>query len=264
MKSWKYTAGSYIWRVMPTPEGLLIGEERDPVARTASFFCVDAGAGKVLWKRLPLGDGWWTGFAACARGVLLLHGYASPDLPQHLKVFAVDARTGRELWNNPAVTFAGVHGGEVYATTPAGTTVVLDLGSGSPLPVPEVLPAMDGPDTSIKFPAPLDLEKSSPFPGLLDLLGGRLDGPAEILPVGGFFVVTYCVRAGSGGPFTQMLTVIDPGRKKVVLTEQLLASTSMAVPDTCFSRGETLYYIRERRHLVGIRFPVPSPQLSGT
>lgn len=258
-KTWTYSAGSYIWRVLPTPEGLFIGEERDHVARKASFFCLDAADGKVLWQHLPLGDGWWTGFAASAHGVLLLHGYASPALPQHLKIFAVDVRTGTPLWNNASVTFAGVHGNEVHAATPSGEPVVLDLKSGQALPVPAFLSDMDGPDESLQFPGPVDLGEADP--GIKDLLGGEPSGAAELLAVAGFLVVTYCVRADPvpDTPFTQNLAVIDPRKRKIVFSDRLLATTAVPVPDTCFARDGMLYYIQERRHLVGVRFPAQPP-----
>jgi hypothetical protein len=254
-KSWTYSAGSYIWRVLPTPEGLFIGEERDPAARKASFFCLDSADGNVLWKDQSLGDGWWTGFAASSQGVLLLHGYATPDLPQHLKIFAVDVRTGTPLWSNVSVTFAGVRGNEVHAATPLGEPVVLDLKSGNPLSVPASLPNMDAPDESLQFPAPVDLGEADP--DMKDLLGEEPFGPAELLAVGGYLVVAYCLRAeaGSDASFTQNLAVIDPRRRKIVFSDRLLASTAVPVPDTCFARDEMLYYIQERRHLVGVRLP---------
>ena len=195
-KTWTYSAGSYIWRVLPTPEGLFIGEERDPAARKASFFCLDAADGRVLWHHIPLGDGWWTGFAAAAQGVLLLHGYASPDLPQHLKIFAVDVRTGTPLWSNGSVTFTGVHGNEVHAATPSGEPVVLDLKSGNPMPAHASSPEMDGPDESLQFPSPVDLGEA--VPGVKDLLDGEPFGPAELLAAEGYLVVSYCLRTEAG------------------------------------------------------------------
>jgi outer membrane protein assembly factor BamB len=195
-KTWTYSAGSYIWRVLPTSEGLFIGEERDPAARKASFFCLDAANGKVLWHHIPLGDGWWTGFAAAAQGVLLLHGYASPDLPQHLKIFAVDVRTGTPLWSNGSVTFAGVHRNEVHAATPTGELVVLDLKNGNPLPAHASLPQKDEPDETLQFPAAVDLGEA--VPGIKDLLDGEPFGPSELLVVAGYLVVAYCLRAEAG------------------------------------------------------------------
>jgi hypothetical protein len=258
-KTWTYSAGSYIWRVLPTPEGLFIGEERDPIARKASFFCLDAADGKVLWHHIPLGDGWWTGFAASTQGVLLLHGYAAPDLPQHLKIFAVDVRTGTPLWSNGSVTFAGVHGSEVHAATPSGEPVVLDLKSGNPLPVHAPLPEMDVPDESLQFPSAADLGEA--VPGIKELLNGEPSGPAELLAVEGHLVVAYCLRteAGPEASFTQNLAVIDPRRRKIVFSDRLLASTAVPVPDTCFARDGMLYYIQERRHLIGVRFPAQPP-----
>jgi hypothetical protein len=256
-KTWTYSAGSFIWRVLPTPEGLFIGEERDPAARQASFFCLDAANGKVLWHHIPLGDGWWTGFAAVAQGVLLLHGYASPDLPQHLKIFAVDVRTGTPLWSDGSVTFTGVHGNEVHAATPSGVPVVLDLKSGNPMPAPRSAPAMDGPDESLQFPSPVDLGEA--VPGAKDLLEGEPSGPAELLAAQGYLVVSYCLRAEAGSSFTQNLAVIDPRKPKVVFSDRLLANTAVPVPDTCFARDGMLYYIQERRHLVGVRLPALTP-----
>jgi hypothetical protein len=257
-RTWTYSAGSYIWRVLPTPEGLFIGEERDPAARQASFFCLDAANGKVLWHHIPLGDGWWTGFAAATQGVLLLHGYATPDLPQHLKIFAVDVRTGTQLWNNVSLTFTGVHGDEVHAVTPSGEPMVLDLRSGNRMPARATSPEMDGPDESLQFPSPVDLGEA--LPGVKDLLEGEPFGPAELLAAQGYLVVSYCLRAEGGSSFTQNLAVIDSRKRKIVFSDHLLASTAVPVPDACFARDGMLYYIQERRHLVGVRLPALTPE----
>jgi len=249
--AWKYSARAMIWRILPTADGFCIGEERDPVSREATFFCVDAGTGRVLWEHRTLGEGWWTEFAEYAGGVLLLHGFATPDLPQHLKIFAVDAGTGIPLWSDLSVTFAGLTGETILALTPAGETVALDLKTGGRLTVRDAAAEPDAVDEHIRFPLPADLDGSEGF--LKELLGGT--GQAEILEVQGHLVVGYAAGSADGGTFAHEIAVVDPGRGKVVFRERILERTPGPAQETFFVLDDMLYYIRERRDLVAVRIP---------
>jgi hypothetical protein len=242
---------------MPTTDGLFVGEERDPAAREASFFCVDAADGTVLWERRSLGEGWWTGFAGCSGGVVLLQGFAAPDLPQPLKIFAVDVRSGTSLWADLSVVFETIRGNEVHAVTPTGEPVALDLHTGARLPGRGAAGIAPSAEDELHFPAQIDLESDSAVSAVKAVLEGQPVGPAEVLEVAGHLVVGYCVqnRKEPAGVLEQHLAVIYPDRAKVVHAARILEKTTLQLPDTFFGRHRMLYYIEERRQLVGVKFP---------
>jgi hypothetical protein len=111
--AWTFSANGIIWRMVLADPGFLIGECRDPQARLASFFAVETESGNVLWKDLRLVEQWWVGLEAVHNNVILFHGFASPDMPEHRGIQAFDMRTGRELWSNHDFSFWFCHQDQV-------------------------------------------------------------------------------------------------------------------------------------------------------
>jgi hypothetical protein len=103
--AWTFAASGIIWRMVLADSGFIIGECRDPQARLASFFSVETETGAVLWKDLHLDEQWWVGLEAVHNDVVLFHGFASPDMPEHRGIQAFEMRTGRRLWSNRDVSF---------------------------------------------------------------------------------------------------------------------------------------------------------------
>ena len=115
---------------------MIVGEEREIESRTVSFFCVELSGGRSLWKEKEYGEQWWTGIETVYRDTLLLHGYASPDMPEHRGITAVDIATGELLWRNDEVTCAAAVRGHIRALRGhpgTRTAVELDRRTGAVL-----------------------------------------------------------------------------------------------------------------------------------
>ena len=102
---WSYVAGGIVWRLLFTGRGRIVGECRNQEKKTASFFCLDEDSGKPLWQGLSLEEAWWVGMEAVHGDTLLLHGFASPDMPEHRGIRAFDAETGILRWRNDDATY---------------------------------------------------------------------------------------------------------------------------------------------------------------
>ena len=113
--SWEFTTQGDIWRLHPASGGRLVGEERDAVRKAVSFFCLDLTAGKPMWAGRNFGEPWWTGIEAVHEETVIIHGFATPDLPEHRGVAAVDLVTGDLLWQDAAIAYWGATGDCVYA-----------------------------------------------------------------------------------------------------------------------------------------------------
>ena len=98
--AWKYRTKGILWRVGPVGPASLAGEVRDPERKEVRFFCLDRLTGRVRWEGKQFGDPWWVGIECGIENVLLLHGYAHPDMPGHRGLIAVDTFTGDVLWSN--------------------------------------------------------------------------------------------------------------------------------------------------------------------
>ena len=112
---WKYVANGMIWRLLFTERGRVVGECRNQDKKTVSFFCLDEESGKPLWQNLNLQESWWVGIEAVLNDTLLLHTYASPDMPEHRGIRAYDTQTGVLRWRNDNVTFWFGFGDRVFA-----------------------------------------------------------------------------------------------------------------------------------------------------
>jgi len=92
-----------------------VGEARDQDQKLVSFFALNAQSGVPLWRDLRLDEPWWAGIEAASDGVVLLHRFATPDMPQHKGILALDLKSGAQLWENRDVTFWFIRDGSVVA-----------------------------------------------------------------------------------------------------------------------------------------------------
>ena len=90
-------------------------EARDQEAKQAKFNALDSTTGIPFWRDLVLDEPWWVGIEDVASDVLLLHKFASPDMPQHQGIIAIGLRTGKLLWSNDELTYWFSHGSSVFA-----------------------------------------------------------------------------------------------------------------------------------------------------
>jgi hypothetical protein len=111
--AWDFAATGIIWKIVPSSGRLIVGEDRDPVNKTASLFCVALDSGAVRWKGMSLGEHWWTGIETVHRGVIIVHDYPVPGMPDHKNIIAIDAARGERLWENRDLAFAFASGGKI-------------------------------------------------------------------------------------------------------------------------------------------------------
>lgn len=270
--SWEFSTQGVLWRLHPAPGSKFVGEERDLASRTATFFCLDAETGVPLWRGEKFGDGWWTGLSGIFRGVLLLHGFATPDLPEEKKIIAVDLLSGRELWRNDEFTFLGVKDGIVIGSrrTQRGREIarmtLLD-GSIEGVVGPEEGPFLPreadddergGGDT--RYPVTIEAAEGQSLP-MRDLLrGARPDlaneGPLEYLEHGAAVVFGHAVAEASAGSgtaaFASLLTVVEKATGRTLYRDTLERSLPFPARGSIMMRGRFLYYIRDRRTITAV------------
>ena len=113
---WDFRTGGNIWRIVPAEGRLIAGEERNLEKKTVTFFCVALDDGRALWKGKSIAESWWTGIETTHRGILFIHGYPAPSMPDHKKILALDALSGDSLWENGELAFGFASGASVYAS----------------------------------------------------------------------------------------------------------------------------------------------------
>jgi Domain of unknown function (DUF4905) len=265
---WEFKTDGIVWRLVPASPQLLVGEERDIQRKTVSFFCLDEKSGSPLWQKVAFGEEWWIGIEAVCGGVILLHKFARPDLPEHRGIIAVDLQCGRTLWSSPEYGFCAFRGASLYVTRtgPTGEGIQeLDLRAGSfikELKAGEQMPPAfaEGMPHGMAFPTTVDLgqedhgvvaqiRRSMPVQSLV--------GPVEVVEHDTLVIFSFHEHAGvdahNYARFNTLLHILDRRSGAVVLREILDKEVAACVPDSFFVQEDFLFYVKDRRTITAVR-----------
>ncbi len=270
--SWKYATAGILWQVCPTSHGKLIGEERDVDRKRVSFFCLDQESGKVLWEKKNFGEEWWMGIEGVKDDVLLLHGYATPDLPAHKGIVAVQTHTGNTLWIARDLTFLSFGESLVFASKQdvGGLRCVgLNLADGSITAQAEA----DGQGAVAREAAPTGGEPVYPSrftdpdelpPGVRDVVrrhsGTRMpDTPVEAIEDRDAVVFDFREAGGTTGKAATVLVVAGRAEGTLLYRDVIDREAPQLIPEAFFLQRDMLCYVRDRRLLIAVRLREFSP-----
>ncbi len=272
--AWEYRAKGWLWYIRPTNAGTIVGEERDPDRKEATFFCINSDTGQVLWQNESFGDRWWTGVEAVHRDMLFLHGFAAPDMPQHRGITAVDLFTGKQLWARPDLRFAGAADDRLLAAEgpPAAERLVfVSRATGTTEAPVETAAASGFTDESAlleempSFSVPLETAAAAD-PSLEPVVRAwlaetRIAGPIGVLVVGSRLVLSYHEHVNFPDQqeplYNNILLIVDRTTGKDLYSMVLDNGLRNLVPESFFVQHQRLYCIRDRRVLVAVPLEVP-------
>jgi hypothetical protein len=270
--TWQFAPGGVLWRVVPAGDGLIIGEARTEDRSNVRFFCLDQQGGDVLWRDRDFRLGWWCGIEGLDGPVLFLHGFASPDLPLHRGIYAVDVRSGELLWSSPGLRFSTAGSGRVYAeedTRDGSVLVELDgvsgerlqrRGEGEPVVPSHAAVTADTGAGGLVFSGTLEAAETL-HPGTGALIDRICPPDARTMPpdvvVDGDLIIAVCssvmTREGQSSPTVRSaIMVISRSRQQVLYREVLSGPEGTHLPDAFFVRNGILVFIRERKILSGV------------
>src|SRR5437762_2854726 len=116
--SWRFEtklSSAIIWKLLISPDGILVGEERDLDAKTASLFAIDVPSGKVLWREVTIDEAWWFNSERATSENIYIQKFRKPDMPEPKGIIALDIHTGLLRWEQPDVSMLFEHEGKVYS-----------------------------------------------------------------------------------------------------------------------------------------------------
>ncbi len=263
--SWEFSTNGILWRLIPSSDGYFVGEDRDVDAKTVSFFCLDRLTGAIHWQGLTFEEPWWMGIEDVHHGVILFHGYAAPDMPDHRMITAVGCASGRVLWSNRKLQFLLAHGDRVYGAEErrdGRSFFAMDLLDGTVVGEPGeeeiVRLRAEAERVTVGLPDPVaDSEVPEPIRRVLNRIAiGEEPASADALSdAGDAFVVTCHARSGGTVEtplFRQDLLVVSKHDGRVLYRDVLVEGAASVVPETFFFIGGMFYYIRERKTLKGL------------
>lgn len=250
---WKYRAAGSIWRVFPTGTDIFFGEVRDTDKKKAGFFSLDRLTGGEFWSGERIHD-WWVGVEGVRGETIFLHGFATPDMPMHRGVVAVDGRTGLTLWEQQDLSFEYIAEGGILASRGAAGNKTMLLLSGE---TGEVVgewnegserkhPVAPGP--FVRFPE----TTVGPGAGALAvyLEKNHVTGPYSVLHAG-VIVLAYRTQSGSGP--VQRIAILDCAGDDDLYSDRIVANEGRFIPDSFLVQDLSLYYVRDRRELVAVK-----------
>ncbi len=272
--AWEYRAKGWLWHIRPTNAGTIVGEERDPDRKEVTFFCINSDTGQVLWQNASFGDRWWMGVEAVHRDMLFLHGFVTPEMPQHRGITAVDLFTGKKLWERPDLRFAGASEDRLLAAEgpPAGERLyTISRATGeteAPIDMEEAGGFADESALLEEIPAfsvPLETAAADD-PAVEPLVRNRLQethvaGPVGVLAAGRLLMLSYHEHVNFPDQqrplYNNVLLIIDRTAGKDLFFMVLDSGLSALVPESFFVQRHTLYCIRDRRILVAVPLEAP-------
>lgn len=256
--AWIYAPGAAIWRMLPTSEGYLVGESRDDGKKQVRFFCLELETGRRLWENVSVAEDWWVGIEAVHGGMLFLHMFARPDMPEHAGIVALDLTTGTVLWNMTHLQLRGAKDDTLFVRDhrdPDAPAAAVSVRTGEPLGDSAVMDAASGgfgDPAGITYPAPLQ-KGDAGWPAFERILGRRsLIGTCETVRVEDRWIFSYHaaqLKQPVLTTFEHLIAVADlQGRK--LFEETLHREAHMPVYDAFFVHGSHAYFIRHERELV--------------
>ncbi|MBI3194607.1 MAG: DUF4905 domain-containing protein [Ignavibacteriae bacterium] len=114
--TWNYETNGVLWRLLPTTNHVFVGEDRNLETKKVTFFCLDAVSGKILWNNLSFTEPWWISIEGVYENTVFLHEFATPDMPDHKKIYAVNVHTAQILWVNEELQFHFAYREFVYGS----------------------------------------------------------------------------------------------------------------------------------------------------
>ena len=264
--AWHYAAHGTLWQIQVGSPRFLLGEARDQEKKTVSFFSIDRETGEVHWEGVnPVGS-WWAGVEGIFGEIVLFHGFATPDLPIHKGIFAVDGRNGTLLWSEPVLRFLWCSGGIVGARPIAGESggeTLLGLETGRVMEGKTVegypLPSSRSAAETAAFPSSLGQFTDSE-PDLVDALRRAVPSGAVRETLAAIFtdakaIVEYAVNLSTPDRQSHrvVIAVFDRKTGRRLFEATVLPDTPIGQPEPFFVQGGILFYVADRTSLYAVR-----------
>jgi hypothetical protein len=273
--AWTYTAGGAIWRILFSSSGHIVGESREHEQRRASFFCLQEATGEPLWTELTLEEPWWVGIEAVQKDTVLFHGFAKPDMPEHLGIIAFDVERGTAQWRNDELTFWFCYRDHVYAHRQQfekrlGYKLVLSTGAieeefgdaFDELHALRQLAIQEEQHPEFQFPEVIDREADSRLADVVREVtkGVGVQGNIEALRHDPYVLLNYFTpakqtRAGEPARFQNRLHVVDLERGSEVFSDVITSSAQAPSPDSFFVKEDVVFFVKDDTTLTALKLP---------
>jgi hypothetical protein len=269
--SWQFNTGGTVWKLLCS-KNILFGDVRDTEKKTSSFFAMDFQTGEALWKNVSVGEQWWIGRQGILNDIVLIHGFEKPDMPIPKGVYALDAATGKCLWENSETTFlfsynnklyaqrAGFREKNFYELDPRTGETLYDYGTNEDALAQLKKPAaieenwdgyiFSGQIASQTHSVQEALAKHFDF--------ARVRGGVDVAETDGVAIASYHEPARGAEAMlnnivTNVIKVVDLRTGALLFEDTIVESAPTPTPDTFFVKDRVLMYVKECARVTVVR-----------
>jgi len=267
--SWQFKTEGVLWRLLSSDNGLFVGEDRNLDSKSVSFFCIEQASGRVRWKNVHFKERWWISIESMHRNVLFLHEYASPDMPDHKKIYAVELGTGKLMWMNDELKFLFAYKDSVYTAKDEysnRTFFELDLTGGTV--VREIDPSylnvlrnsVATNIEAIEYPRCYDVNQGDTLTVKKKIETVIADTQsimhAEYIDKNTALIIGYYENKSASSTaqdLQQHIVMVDQGNNRILFRDVIHSHVASIVPDIFFCIGDFVYYIKDRKLLIAVK-----------
>ena len=273
-KIYRFDNNRQIWRIIPTEEGKLVIEERNPELKQVYFHCLETESGKKIFKNFQLDDNFWVGIESIKNDIIFFHKFAKPDMPKHRGIFAYDIKSQNLIWENPELIYQFIYDDKLYAfkerfegkyfysINPLDGEILEEIGddhySINNLRNEAII---KGENQVYLFPeivrdGLLDDKRA------IDLISKLkndfvISGNVEFIIMNELLLLSFH-EVSSNGNFNNLFKVVDLDKGKYILEEIINKEANLYLTDSFFVKKLTLYF-RFYRSGIQIKAVAPGP-----
>ena len=265
-KKYRFDNKRQIWRIIPTNEGKLILEEREPEKKQAYFHCLSIDSGKKILSNFQLDDKFWVGIEAVKDDTIFFHKFAKPDMPKHRGIFAFDLKAKELIWQNPELVFLFLlndkiftykekfEGRNYYSIDSTSGDIIDDLGNdykriNNLRSESSNKEAEDG----YIFPEAFDenFELQNRAGDFIKSLRNNfvIFGKIEYISVNDLLLLSFH-SVNSKGTLDNIFKAVDLSKGKYILEELINKETSLFLTDSFFIKDDLLFLLFGKTRLV--------------
>jgi len=257
-KIYRFDNNRQIWRIIPTKDGKLVIEERNPDLKQTYFHCFEIESGKKIFKDFQLDDKFWVGIESIQDDIIYFHKFAKPDMPKHRGIFAFDIWSRNIVWENPELIFQFLfedklyafkekfEGKYFYAINPLNGEIIEEIGDNHNL-IKELKNKSlnEQGNENYLFPEVLREElldkRTNDFIKLLrtDYI---ISGNIEFISNGGLLMISFH-EVNSQANFNNIFKAVDLNVGKYILEEVINKETNLYLTDSFFVKDNFLFLL---------------------
>lgn len=265
-KKYRFDNKRQIWRIIPSNDGKLIIEEREPGKKQVFFSCIGLDSGKKIFKDFQPENNFWMGIETVRDDIIFFHKFAKPDMPKHRGIFAFDIRSKNFIWENAEVIFNFIlddklyafrekfEGRDYYSLNPFNGEIIENLGENYDL-INNLRnkSAVDEDNKGYLFPEYFEDDSG------IDSKAGELimslrehfviSGKVEYILKNGLLLMSFH-EVTSGGSFNNLFKAVDLSTGKYILEETLNKGIRLFMSDSFFIKNNLLFVLFGKSKLV--------------